>query len=114
MSETFAFAEKHDAPRKLVAEVLTTTPLMANTYKGYGAAIAEGKFKPPGLSLRLGAKDARLVLEAAGRLGVPMPTANLVRDRYTASINKERGELDWSALAIEVFEAAGLPAAAPG
>jgi hypothetical protein len=39
---------------------------------------------------------------------VPMPTANLVRDRYTTSINKGRGELDWSALAIEVFEAAGL------
>lgn len=59
-------------------------------------------------SLRLGHKDARLVLEAADRLNVPMPTANLIRDRYTTSINKGRGELDWSALAIEVFDAAGL------
>jgi len=94
MSEAFAFAEKHGVPRKLAAEVLTTTPLMANAYKGYGAAIADGKFSPPGFGLRLGHKDARLVLEAAGRLNVPMPVANLVRDRYATSINKGRGELD--------------------
>lgn len=108
MAEAFAFAERHGVPRMLAAEVLTTTPLMANAYKGYGAAIADGKFSPPGFGLRLGHKDARLVLEAAGRLNVPMPAANLIRDRYTTSINKGRGELDWSALAIEVFEAAGL------
>ncbi len=108
MSEAFAFAERHGVPRKLAAEVLTTTPLMANAYQGYGAAIADGKFSPPAFGLRLGHKDARLVLEAAGRLNVPMPAANLVRDRFTSSINKGRGELDWSALAIEVFEAAGL------
>jgi 3-hydroxyisobutyrate dehydrogenase-like beta-hydroxyacid dehydrogenase len=108
MSEAFAFAEKHGVPRTLAAEVLTRTPLIANAYQGYGAAIAEGTFSPPGFSLRLGHKDARLVLEAADRLNVPMPTANLIRDRYTTSINKGRGELDWSALAIEVFDAAGL------
>ncbi|MGH3669688.1 MAG: NAD(P)-dependent oxidoreductase [Pseudonocardiaceae bacterium] len=108
MAEAFAFAEKHGAARTLVAEVLTTTPLMANSYRGYGAAIAEGGFSPPGFDLRLGHKDARLVLEAASRLNVPMPVANLVHDRFTASMNKERGDLDWSALAIEVFEAAGL------
>jgi 3-hydroxyisobutyrate dehydrogenase-like beta-hydroxyacid dehydrogenase len=65
MSEAFAFAEKHGVPRKLAAEVLTTAPLMANAYQGYGAAIAAGKFSPPGFSLRLGHKDARLVLETA-------------------------------------------------
>lgn len=78
----------------MAAEVLTTTPLMANAYKGYGAAIADGKFSPAGFGLRLGHKDARLVLEAAGRLNVPMPVANLVRDRYATSINKGRGALD--------------------
>ena len=108
MAEAFAFAERHGVPRQLAAEVLTTTPLMANGYRGYGAAIAEGKFTPPGFGLRLGHKDARLVLEAAAAHDVPMPVANLVKDRLTASINKGRGELDWSALAVEVFESAGL------
>jgi 3-hydroxyisobutyrate dehydrogenase-like beta-hydroxyacid dehydrogenase len=108
ISEAFAFAEKHGVPRTLAAEVLTATPLMAGAYRGYGVAIAGGKFSPAGFALRLGQKDARLVLEAAGRLNVPMPAGSLARDRFTASINKGRGELDWSALAIEVFEAAGL------
>jgi 3-hydroxyisobutyrate dehydrogenase-like beta-hydroxyacid dehydrogenase len=49
-----------------------------------------------------------LVLEAAATLDVPMPVANLVRDRFTAAMNKGRGELDWSALAMEVFESADL------
>jgi 3-hydroxyisobutyrate dehydrogenase-like beta-hydroxyacid dehydrogenase len=108
MAEAFAFAEKHGVPRRLAAEVLTTTPMMANAYRGYGAVIASGTFTPPGFVLRLGQKDARLLLEAAAAVDVPMAVANLVRDRLTASVNKGRGELDWSALAIEVFESAGL------
>lgn len=108
MAEALAFAEKHGVPRVRATQVLTTTPLMANGYQGYGAAIATGKFSPPGFSLRLGRKDARLLLDAASTLDVPMPIASLVMDRFTASVNKGRGDLDWSAVAIEVFESAGL------
>ncbi|MGH3427084.1 MAG: NAD(P)-dependent oxidoreductase [Mycobacteriales bacterium] len=104
IAEALAFTEKHGVPRALAAEVLTTTPVMTNGYQGYGAAIAAGTFSPPGFSLRLGRKDARLLVEAASTLEIPMPIANLIMDRFTASINKGRGDLDWSALAIEVFE----------
>jgi 3-hydroxyisobutyrate dehydrogenase-like beta-hydroxyacid dehydrogenase len=95
MAEAFAFAEKHDVPRAWAAEMLTTTPVMANGYRGYGAAIAAGKFSSPGFGLRLGHKDARLLLEAASALDVPMPVANLIMDRFTASVNKGRGT--WTA-----------------
>jgi 3-hydroxyisobutyrate dehydrogenase-like beta-hydroxyacid dehydrogenase len=108
MAEAFAFAEKHGVSRTRAAEVLTTTPLMANSYKGYGAAIAGGKFSPPGFGLHLGRKDTRLLLEAASALDVPMPIASLIMDRFTVSVNKGRGDLDWSAMAVEVFESAGL------
>jgi 3-hydroxyisobutyrate dehydrogenase-like beta-hydroxyacid dehydrogenase len=108
MAEAFAFAEKHGVPRARAAEVLTTTPLMANGYQRYGAAIAAGTFSPAGFGLRLGRKDARLLLEAASARDVPMPMGDLVVDRFTASVNKGRSELDCSALAIEVFESAGL------
>ncbi|HET9116983.1 MAG TPA: hypothetical protein VFN75_02725 [Pseudonocardiaceae bacterium] len=47
-----------------------------------------GTFSPPGFGLRLGSKDARLVLEAAGQVNVLMLAANLVRDRLTAAINR--------------------------
>lgn len=46
LSEAFAFAEQNGVPRKLTAEILTATPLMANAYKCYGAAIADGTFNP--------------------------------------------------------------------
>jgi 3-hydroxyisobutyrate dehydrogenase-like beta-hydroxyacid dehydrogenase len=108
MAEAFAFAEKHGVSRTRAAEVLTTTPLMANGYEGYGAAIAGGKFSPPGFRLHLGRKDTRLLLEAASALDVPMPIASLIMDRFTASANKGRSDLDWSAMVIEVFESAGL------
>jgi 3-hydroxyisobutyrate dehydrogenase-like beta-hydroxyacid dehydrogenase len=52
ISEAFAFAEKNHVPRKLAAEVLTGTPLMANAYKIYGAAIADGKFTLPGATIK--------------------------------------------------------------
>jgi 3-hydroxyisobutyrate dehydrogenase-like beta-hydroxyacid dehydrogenase len=67
-----AFAEKHGVPRARAAEVLTTTPVMANGYRSYSVAIAAGKFSSPGFGLRLGHKDARLLLEAASALDVPM------------------------------------------
>ena len=52
LSKAFAFAEKNQVPRKLAAEILTETPLMANAYKLYGAAIADGKFTPPGVTIK--------------------------------------------------------------
>ncbi|GAA0614616.1 NAD(P)-dependent oxidoreductase [Kutzneria viridogrisea] len=113
MSEAFAFAEKHGVPRELAAQVLTTTPVLGNAYRGYGAAISSGAYEPAGFALRLGHKDARLVAQAADRLGVPMPIIDLVANRFTAAENKGRGDLDWSALAIEVFESAGLDQADP-
>jgi hypothetical protein len=52
LSEAFVFAEKNGVPRKLAAEILTATPLMANAYKCYGAAIADGTFNPPGSTVK--------------------------------------------------------------
>lgn len=37
-----------------------------------------------------------------------MPFGSLIMDRFTTSLNKGRADLDWSALAVDVFEAAGL------
>lgn len=52
LSKAFAFAEKNQVPRKLAAEILIETSLMANAYKLYGAAIADGKFTPPGATIK--------------------------------------------------------------
>jgi hypothetical protein len=37
-----------------------------------------------------------------------MPLASLLRDRWMTAIAKERGNLDWTAVALGVAEDAGL------
>jgi hypothetical protein len=72
-----------------------------------GAAIANGTFSPPGFRLRLGHKDAAAV---GGRVRPKRPDAVRQPDhgRFTTSLNKGRADLDWSALTVEVSQAAGL------
>jgi hypothetical protein len=37
-----------------------------------------------------------------------MPLASMMHDRFLAAMAKERGELDWTAAALNVSEDAGL------
>ena len=68
-------------------------------YKTYGGLIVGKKFEPAGFAAPLGQKDIRLTLAAAENLGVPMPLASLLRDRFLALIAQGGGALDWSAIA---------------
>jgi 3-hydroxyisobutyrate dehydrogenase-like beta-hydroxyacid dehydrogenase len=70
-------------PRGFI-ELMTSTIFNAPPYKAYGPAIAAQRFQPAGFALPLAQKDNRLVLEAAEALGVPMPLASLVHDRFLA------------------------------
>lgn len=69
--------------------------------------------KTGGFSLELGYKDVALVRETAKRSDMPMPFASLLHDRFLASFNKGRGELDWSAVALAISEDAGVRVAQP-
>jgi 3-hydroxyisobutyrate dehydrogenase-like beta-hydroxyacid dehydrogenase len=97
------------APEKLY-EVLTETLFSAPVYKNYGKIILEENYSPPGFKLPLGLKDARLLLQSADALAVPLPFAGIIRDRFLASLAKGDGELDWAAIAKRAMEDAGLAA----
>jgi 3-hydroxyisobutyrate dehydrogenase-like beta-hydroxyacid dehydrogenase len=58
--------------------------------------------------MRLALKDVSLVLQAAASSRVPMPLASVLNNHLLAAKAKGRGNLDWTALAGEVSEAAGL------
>jgi 3-hydroxyisobutyrate dehydrogenase-like beta-hydroxyacid dehydrogenase len=92
-----------------LVELLTNAPFNAPPYKIYGPAIAAQRFQPAGFALPLAQKDNRLVLAAAETLGVPMPLASLVHDRFLAARSKGFGsEHDLSALAHTALAEAGL------
>ncbi len=108
LAEVFALARKTRVDPNKVLEILTGSIFPAPLYKNYGAMVAADKFEPVGFKLRLGAKDNRLVLEAAEEAAVPMPMASLVRDRFLAATAQGMSDADWAAMARIVYQSAGL------
>jgi 3-hydroxyisobutyrate dehydrogenase-like beta-hydroxyacid dehydrogenase len=78
-------------------------------YANYGRIVADRQFEPAGFALRLGLKDARLVLETAQECASPMPIASLVRDHLLSAMAQGQAELDWSSIAQVSARNAGLP-----
>ena len=108
MAEAFALCQKNGVARSAAAELFSSTLFSCPIYANYGSVIAAERYWPAGFRLALGAKDMRLVLEAARESGVPMPAASLVHDRLLASAGRGRSDLDWAGLALAVSEDAGL------
>lgn len=110
MAEAFALGEKNGVERTQMAELFGQTLFSCPVYQGYGTTIANQRYEPAGFRLRLGHKDMGLALKVASESIMPMPLANLVHERLTASLAKGRQDIDWTGLAIEATEDAGLAA----
>ncbi|MGH8372950.1 MAG: NAD(P)-dependent oxidoreductase [Gammaproteobacteria bacterium] len=98
LGEAMALVEKGGVDLHQYLEILTSTLFPAPVYKTYGSLIADGKFQPAGFAAPLGQKDIRLTLAAAEELRVPLPLANLLRDRFLTLLAQGGDELDWSAI----------------
>jgi 3-hydroxyisobutyrate dehydrogenase-like beta-hydroxyacid dehydrogenase len=108
MGEVAAFAEKSGVGAGPVLDMLGQTLFACPPYRGYGKQIAQRQFLPAGFRLVLGLKDIELAMSAARSVSVPMPLAALLRDRALASVNKGRGDWEWSAFTLEAAEDAGI------
>ncbi len=112
MGEVFALAEKNGVDPESVADMLGATLFACPIYQGYGKFILQGKFEPAKFRLALGLKDVNLALQTAAASEMPMPIASLMRDRLLAAMAKGRADWDWTAVALEAAETAGLRKAA--
>jgi 3-hydroxyisobutyrate dehydrogenase-like beta-hydroxyacid dehydrogenase len=108
LSESLVLAEKNGIASKDVAEMLGKTLFACPVYQGYGKQIAEQRFEPAGFRLALGLKDINLTLQTAESNSVPMPVASLLHDRWLTAVAKGRADMDWTAVALDVAENAGL------
>ncbi|MGF6372341.1 3-hydroxyisobutyrate dehydrogenase-like beta-hydroxyacid dehydrogenase [Paraburkholderia sp. RAU6.4a] len=109
LGEACAVAGKAGIDPMRLVELLTSANFNAPPYKIYGPLIASQQFQPPGFSLPLGQKDNRLMLAAAEALGVPLPLASLVRDRFLTLRSQGMGAAhDWSAVALCALSDAGM------
>ena len=108
MAEAFTLGAKSGLAPADLAKLFGETLFSSPVYQNYGKAIAEGKFQPAGFALKLGLKDLRLVLGAAGEVNTPMPLADLVHGRLLSGVARGRAEYDWGALALGAAEDAGI------
>lgn len=113
LGEAMALVGKAGVDRNRYLEILTSTLFGAPVYKTYGGLVADRKFEPAGFAAPLGHKDIRLVLAAADRLGVPMPVASLLHDRFLALSAAGGAHLDWSAVGALAARDAGTYALPP-
>ena len=97
LGEALALVSKGGVDKGQYLEILTSTLFSAPVYKTYGDLIAREKFEPAGFAVPLGHKDIRLVLAAGEELRVPLPLANLLRDRFLNLLAHGGEALDWSA-----------------
>ena len=107
LGEAMALVSKGGIDRHQYLDILTSTLFVAPLYKTYGGLIAGRKFEPAGFAAPLGQKDVRLVLAAAEELRVPLPIANLVRDRFLTLLAQGGDNLDWSAIGALAAKDAG-------
>jgi 3-hydroxyisobutyrate dehydrogenase-like beta-hydroxyacid dehydrogenase len=108
MAEAFSLAEKNGTDPGQIHDLLSQTLFSCPIYQNYGSFILERKYSPPGFALSLGFKDMRLVRDTARRSEVPMPLASLLEDRFLRSLASKRSQMDWTAIAIDQRESAGL------
>jgi len=108
LGEAMALVEKGGVDRSRYLEIMTSTLFGAPVYRTYGNLIAQRKFEPAGFAAPLGQKDIRLVLAAAEALHVPMPVANLMRDRFLTLFAHGGEKLDWAAVGALPARDAGL------
>ena len=100
--------EKNGVDPNLRYDLLTQTLFACHVYQNHGKAILEQRFLPAGFRLALGSKDIRLVRDTARNSQVPMPLASLLEDRFLRSLANGRAEMDWSAIALDQRDSAGL------
>jgi 3-hydroxyisobutyrate dehydrogenase-like beta-hydroxyacid dehydrogenase len=110
LGEAGALAATNGVAPETLFEVMTETVFAAPAYKTYAPLITERRFCPASFALPLGFKDVRLALQAAEAKHAPMPIASVLRDQFLAAIAHGDSELDWSALSMVAFRAAGLAA----
>jgi 3-hydroxyisobutyrate dehydrogenase-like beta-hydroxyacid dehydrogenase len=108
LAEAMALAMRGGVDKAKLLEVLTGTLFGAPIYNTYGGLLVTETFRPAGMAAPLGLKDMNLVAEAAGDSRVPMPFLSLIRDRLTATIQREGEDIDWLGVAKLAWVDAGL------
>lgn len=109
LGEAIALVDRGGVDKHAFLDLLTSTLFSAPIYKTYGPLVVADKPPPVGFAAPLGLKDIRLALAASHKLGVDMPFANQLHDRFTELLRTGGEDQDWSAVGRMAFRHAGGP-----
>jgi len=108
VGEAMALVRKLGVEPQMFQDVLVNGLFGAPAYKIYGQIIVDQAYDTVGASATIGLKDANLALAAAEAAEMPLPSANVWRDRLLGAIANGDGDCDWAVMAREQARASGL------
>ncbi len=108
MGEAFSLARKYGVETQVLYDLITDGLFAAPAYEVYGKIMVEEAYDQVGFTADLGLKDANLVLAAADLAHLPLPSANVLRDRLLGAVAHGDGARDWAVIAREQARAGGL------
>ncbi len=107
MGEAFALVTRYGVDRQQFQTFFKDSLFASPAYEIYSKIIADESYGRVGVTALIGLKDANLALAAAEAARVPMPSANVWRDRLLGAIAHGDGEKDWAVMAREQDRASG-------
>lgn len=100
MAEAFALAGSHGVSTESLYSLLIGGLFNCPVIKNYGRFILDKKFEPASFTVNLGLKDISLVLKAAKGHSASMGLAEVVKERLEQSVDKGRGDWDFSSFSL--------------
>lgn len=107
MAEAVALAEKAGLDRATLFDVLNISNLGSVFTKSKAGLILERNFSPQ-FSLKLMDKDFRLILNLAKKMQVPLPATAAASAASSYGLAHNKGEFDFSVLAVAMEEMAAI------
>lgn len=95
LSEAFVFAAAQGLDCQLFLDTINEALFQSPFYASYGRVMLHPP-EQPGATVMLGAKDTRLLREAASAAGIRMPLADYLQCQLNAAIADGMGETDWA------------------
>ena len=108
IGEGVSLVRKHGGDEKLFLDALVKGLFGCPAFNVYGKIIVDQDYGNVGASALIGLKDANLALEAAEEASMPLPSANIFRDRLLGAIARGEQNQDWAVMAREQARASGL------
>ena len=97
LSESMLLGKGFGLDAALILETISKTQVSAPLFQVKGTAISESDFSSH-FPVRQLTKDLNLVLDAAGRMGQPLPQTAATRESFVAAMGNSLGDEDMSAI----------------